>query len=177
MKTQIPNSRHLLTLGFAAIAAVWLSSQSALAQNSASVVLSGTVGASAKITATTAPQLTSAELVDGVTDKLVSTVNEKCNNHNGYTVTLQSVNAAAASSSQARLKGGRAGNTDVINYSIKYNGAAITLDNTGTATVTNSDVKTGGSGVDKPLAITIAGGQNPSDDLYVDQLVLQIAVK
>lgn len=177
MKTQIPNSRHLLTLGFAAIAAVWLSSQSALAQNSASVVIAGTVTHSAKITATATLPLSTTELVDGVTDKAMSTVNEKCNKHNGYTVTLRSVNAVAAPSSQAFLKGARVGNTDVINYSIKYNSVSVTLDSEGKATVTDSSVKTSGSGEDKALAITIPSSQNPSDDLYADTLVLEIAAK
>ena len=177
MKTQIATSRQLLTLGFAAIAPVWLSSQTVLAQNSASVVIAGTVSAALKITATTAPDLTSTELVDGVTDKMMSTVNEKCNKHDGYTVTLKSENAAAATSTQAFLTGSISANTDKILYSIKYNGNLITLGSSGVATVTDSSVKTGGQGDDKYLLISIAPNQNPPADVYSDTLVLTIAAK
>jgi hypothetical protein len=94
-----------------------------LAQSgSANIIISGKVKALAAITATAAPALTDTELNTGVTDKQMSVVNEKSNRNVGYSVALKSANAAAAGSSQARLNGISAGNPDLINYSIKYNG-------------------------------------------------------
>lgn len=143
----------------------------------ATITISGSVDASTQITATAAPALSNDELVNGVTDKPMSSVNEKCNKHDGYTVMLESANAKAASSSQARMNGAIAANSSVINYTIKYDGATVTLDNTGAAKITDATEKTGGQGIDKPLAISIAAGQNPAADTYSDTLTLTIAAK
>jgi len=61
-----------------------------------------------------APSLTDTELNSGVVDKQMSVVNEKSNRHVGYWAALKSANAAAASTSQARMEGISAGNPDVI---------------------------------------------------------------
>src|SRR5207245_10189471 len=111
-------------------------------RTSANILTWGSVVAQAATTATAAPALTDTELNSGVVDKQMSVVNEKSNRHVGYWVALKSANAAAASSSQARLNGISAGNTDVINYSIKYNGVAVVLGINGQATVTTAAAKT-----------------------------------
>jgi len=156
------------------IIALFASATAGLAQSSsANIIISGSVAAQAAITATAAPALTDTELNSGVVDKQMSVVNEKSNRHVGYWVALKSANAAAASSSQARMNGISAGNTDVINYSIKYNGVAVTLGITGQATVTLDAAKTPQAGIDKNLTITIGAGF-PAADTYSDTITLTL---
>ena len=156
------------------IIALFASATAGLAQSSsANIIISGSVSPLAAITATAAPALTDAELNSGVVDKQMSVVNEKSNRNVGYTVALKSANAAAASSSQARMNGISAGNTDVINYSIKYNGVAVTLDIAGQATVTNDALQTPSAGVNKNLTITIGAGF-PAADTYSDTITLTL---
>jgi len=140
---------------------------------SATIIISGQVNALAAITATACPALTDTELNSGVVDKQMSSVNEKSNRNVGYSVALKSANAAAASSSQARLNGISAGNTDVINYSIKYNGVAVALGISGQATVTTAAGKTPQAGIDKNLTITIGAGF-PAADTYSDTITVTL---
>src|SRR3989442_1260557 len=110
------------------VIALFASATAGLAQSSsANILIWGSVVAQAAITATAAPALTDTELNSGVVDKQMSVVNEKSNRNVGYWVALKSANAAAASSSQARMNPTTVGNTDLINYSIKYNGVAVVL--------------------------------------------------
>ncbi len=156
------------------IIALFATATAGFAQSSsATVIISGSVAPVAAITATAAPALTDTELNSGVVDKQMSVVNEKSNRHVGYWVALKSANAAAASSSQARMNGISAGNTDVINYSIKYNGVAVTLGITGQATVTTDAAKTPQAGIDKNLTITIGAGF-PAADTYSDTITLTL---
>jgi len=140
---------------------------------SANIIISGSVAPVAAITATAAPALTDTELNSGVVDKQMSVVNEKSNRHVGYWVALKSANAAAASSSQARMNPISFGNPDLINYSIKYNGVAVALGISGQATVTTAAGKTPKAGIDKNLTITIGAGF-PAADTYSDTITLTL---
>jgi spore coat protein U-like protein len=154
--------------------ALFASATAGFAQSSsANIIISGSVSPLAAITATAAPALTDTELTSGVIDKQMSVVNEKSNRNVGYTVALKSANAAAASSSQARMNPITVGNPDLINYSIKYNGVAVTLDIAGQATVTNDAVKTPSAGINKNLTITIGAGF-PAADTYSDTITLTL---
>jgi len=141
--------------------------------SSVNIIISGQVNALAAITATAAPALTDTELNSGVVDKQMSVVNERSNRHIGYWVALKSANAAAASSSQARLNPISAGNPDLINYSIKYNGVAVALGISGQATVTTAAGKTPQAGINKNLTITIGAGF-PAADTYSDTITLTL---
>lgn len=143
------------------------------AATSGSVQVSGTVDAVNDITVSTeaGAAMTSAELVAGVTNQLVSVVNEKNNSDTGYTVTLASTKAGGA---QAKLIG--VNTTNTINYSISYGGAAVTLDTTGKAVVTAGGTNTGSTGVNKNLAVTTTAGWHNADT-YSDTLTLTIASK
>src|SRR5258708_26277406 len=118
----------------------------------------GTVRPLAVIADTAGPAFTDIELNSGVTEKQMSVVNERSNRNVGYSVALKSANAAAASSSQARMKPISAGNPDLINYSIKYNGVAVVLGINGQATVTTAARETPGDGVNKTLTVTMGAG-------------------
>ena len=170
------SSLNNLVLGLSAIVVCG----SALAADKATVTITGSVAPGASISATAADRLSEDQMVNGVTDLAVSTINEKCNKKAGYTVTLESREAMTWSINQARLRGLTKENVDVVNYTIKYNGSEVKLGNAGVngrALVTDATDKTGGSGVDKKLAISIPGGQNPSSDTYEDVVTLTIALK
>jgi hypothetical protein len=140
------------------------------AQSSATLTISGSV--SAVNTITVAPQsgYNALDLVNGATDKLVGIATETSNDVLGYHVTLASANAGTGS--QAFLKG-TGGNTDVVNYSVKYNGNAVTL-SAGSATVTSTTGRTPSSGVTKDIAVTFAGSWLAADT-YSDTITLTIA--
>ena len=90
----------------------------------------------------------------------------------GYKVTLRSANAFAAAGAQAYLKGASAGNSDTVNYTIKYNGSAVSLV-AGDAVVTSAITRTTGSGVSKNLLVTLSGAFNVADT-YSDTLTLTL---
>src|SRR5438093_1168952 len=159
---------HLLALG----ATLMLAAVPAFAQNVGSITISGTVAPIQQITVTSQSGYNSLDLVNGETDKLVAIVNEKSNDQIGYKVTLRSANAFAASGSQAYLKGASAGNPDSVNYTIKYNGGAVTLVS-GESIVTTAVARTGGSGVNKNLQVTLSGAYNVADT-YSDTLTLTL---
>lgn len=141
--------------------------------DSGTITITGTVLQTATISPGVAATLSDTELRSGVTDKLIATVNEKSNKHNGYTVTLQSLNAGSGTT--AKLKGNIIANTDEIIYTIKYNNTSITLNN-GQATITDSNSKTTGSGVDKNFTISFSSGF-PSADTYSDTITLTLVNK
>jgi len=143
---------------------------SGFAQASAPLTISGSVAQSTTISIAAQPGYNALDLVNGATAKLVGIATEKSNDKQGYTVTVSSLNAGATS--QAFLKGAIVGNTDVVNYSIQYNGGGVTLAN-GSATVTIASGRTPGSGVAKNLAVTFAGAWLTADT-YSDTLTLTI---
>ena len=153
-------------------AALLLLALPAVAQNVGNITISGTVAPIQQITVTSQSGYNALDLANGETDKLVAIVNERSNDQIGYKVTLRSANAFAASGAQAYLKGAASGNPDGVNYSIKYNGSAVTL-STGEAIVTSASARTTGSGVNKNLQVTLSGAFNVADT-YSDTLTLTL---
>jgi len=163
-----------MKLDIRALAAVLLlGALPAGAQLSGNITISGTVAPIQQITVTSQSGYNTLDLASGETAKLVATVNERSNDQIGYKVTLRSATAFAAAGSQAYLKGASAGNTDVVNYSITYNGSAVTLAS-GEAIVSSTSARTTGSGVTKNLQVTLTGAFNVADT-YSDTLTLTIA--
>jgi hypothetical protein len=140
------------------------------AQSSATLTISGSVAAVNTITVAPQSGYNALDLVNGATDKLVGIATETSNDVQGYKVTLSSANAGTGA--QAFLKG-TGGNTDVVNYSVKYNGTAATLSG-GSATVTSATGRTVSSGVTKNIAVTFAGSWLAADT-YSDTITLTIA--
>ncbi|HVR36446.1 MAG TPA: hypothetical protein VMS21_11410 [Methylomirabilota bacterium] len=158
-----------------------LSGSSALAADNGSVTVQGTVEPVNEITVTGQTGFNTLNLSAGATDQNVAVVNEKNNDPDGYTVTLVSANAQAASSSQARLKGANTANATVINYSMKYGTAlaeaAVTLGATGSAVVTSTSAASPETGSNKNLLITFSGSSWSNADTYSDTITLTIAAK
>lgn len=161
-----------------------LGAGSAFAATTGDVTVQGTVDPINEITVTAETGYNTLDLSTTQTDLKVATVLEKNNDADGYTVTLESANAKANTSSQARLKGALAGNADVMNYSMKYgvaaSEAAVTLSSAvgseGTATVTDATAPTASSGDSKNLLISYTGAWLKADT-YSDTLTLTIASK
>ena len=114
------------------------------------------------------------DLISAQTDLLVATVTEKSNSVTGYTITLASANAAAAT---ATLNGTTGGNTDNLTYTIEYGSAPVGL-TLGAATVTDTTGKTAATGDVKNVTISFDGtGSFLSADTYEDTLTFTIAAK
>jgi len=149
----------------------------------ANLAIGGNVSTQQTVTVTADPGATNLDVdVAGThTNIQVAVANERNNDNDGYTVTLQSANALAATSSQARLN--RVGGGGQLNYSIRYGGAAVTLNSSGLATVTDVNVKTGPNGVDKNVQVTFVGevdsvsGLLLTDGAYSDSLTLTLVAK
>ena len=145
-----------------------------LADTTATLTIQGTVSSVTSISITPQNNYNDLDVSSGETDKVVGIATEKCNSRLGYTVTLSSLNAGTGS--QAFLKAVTAGNSDVINYSITYNGTIVSLVS-GSSEVTNVSSRTAASGVTKDIAVTIAGSQWANTDTYTDTLTLDISAK
>jgi len=160
----------------AAVALVCIAAAPVVAQETGSLTLQGTVPAILEITVTGTGNYNALDLTTDANNLVVATVNERTNSKTGYTVTVKSLNAEAAASSQAFFAGNDVANTDTLNYSVAYGGAAVSLDGSGVATITDSSTKTLGTGEDNDVAITYTGGFLNADT-YTDTLVFTIATK
>lgn len=161
----------------AIIGGLFLTAGSSFAATSGNVAVSGEVVAVNEITVTAQTGYNTLDLSTTATDQVVAIVNEKNNDANGYTVTLASASAVAATSAQAQLvaAGNNGANSEAINYSLKYGGVAVTLVS-GSATVTSTTAATAQAGADKNLAISFTGAWHNADT-YSDTVTLTIAAK
>ena len=146
-------------------------SSASFAQTTATLTISGTVAPINTITLASQSGYNALDLVNGATAKVVGIATETSNDKLGYKVTLGSLNAG--STAQAFLKGALTGNADVVNYSITYGGAAVTLVS-GSAQVTTAAARTGSTGATKNIAVTFSGAWLTADT-YSDTLTLTIA--
>ena len=144
------------------------------AQTSGSITLTGTVSAILQITVTPVAGYDSLDLTTSQTNLAVATVNEKSNNAAGYTVSIESTNAAATSSTTAYLEGATHGET--LDYSVSYGGTPVSLDASGQAIVTDEAAKTTSAGVDNSVQITYTGAFLNADS-YSDTLTFTITAK
>ncbi|HMP81895.1 MAG TPA: hypothetical protein PKA41_04225 [Verrucomicrobiota bacterium] len=155
-----------------------LSGSQIMAADEGQITLEGTVETINEIVVTPEAGYNDLNLNAGESWKLVATVNERNNDPDGYTVTLQSLNA---DDDQARLKGDQT-TSIYVNYSMKYGTAGssedadVTLE-AGEAVVTSTTTPTGSSGVNKKLTVNIAANSWPDAGVYNDTLTLTIASK
>lgn len=136
-----------------------------------SITIAGTVANVTTITVASVAGYDLLPIAAGCVDQVVANATEKSNNKLGYTVTLNSLNAG--STIQASLNGA-VGNTDKVNYTMKYGVTAVSLVN-GSAVVTSSAARTPQAGVVKALSVTITSGAWVNTDTYSDTLTLTIA--
>ena len=165
------------TLVLAAAVAMLAFAAPAFAATSGTLTLQGTVPGILEISVTPTAAASALDLTANTTNLLVATVNERSNRKAGYTVSLQSANAAAASANAAFLKSAAADNADTLGYTMSYDGVAVALAG-GVAQVSDVSAKTAAGGTDKELRISYDGAVSylNADD-YADTLTLTITAK
>ena len=144
-----------LTVLLSVAAASLLTISSATIGTAATVVLTGSVPANCIVSVTPEPVASTLDLTTDQTNLKVATVNEKCNDPDGYTVTVMTTYGNTNGIAECRLESPTT--TENLLYSVRYNTSFVTFDATGTALVTNSVVKTGGLGIDKDIDISYSG--------------------
>jgi hypothetical protein len=164
MKVRVVTLLALILFGAAAVSA----------QTTGSITLTGTVSAILQITVTPIAGYDSLDLTTSQTDLAVATVNEKSNNAAGYTVAIESANAAATSSTTAYLEG--VAHAETLDYTITYDGSSVALDASGQAVVTDVVAKTTSAGIDKSVQISYTGAFLSADS-YSDTLTFTITAK
>jgi len=161
-----------LTLAFVAAGGV-------LTASGATLQLSGVVPNAKEITIDPAPGYSTLDLSANAVDVLVLTAHERANSAGGYTVTVESANAVSAGQNTASLNNVTAG-TDKLDYTLKYDGVAVVLGNSGVAgraKVTDLTAKTPLSGSAKALQISYEGNQQLASGIYQDTLTFTIVAK
>lgn len=142
-----------------------------------SVTPRGTVPSILEVTVTPTAGFNSLDLTTSATDVQIAQVNERTNNKAGYTISLDSTNGIAGSLGTGRFKSTDVTNTDTLDYTIKYAGNAAALTN-GSATVTDSNSKTTGTGVTKAVQVSYDGSSLfMAADTYEDTLTFTITAK
>ncbi len=122
---------------------------------SGNVVLTGSVAANCQITVTAEAAAATLDLATDQSNLKVATVNEKCNDPDGYTVDLVSTFGAAMPGTSVELYSTTT--LESLVYTVRYDTSAVTFDASGSAQVTDVLVKTGGSGIDKDIDISYSG--------------------
>ncbi len=143
----------------------------------ATLTLQGSVPGVLDISVTPAANATSLDLTTDQSNLTVATVTERSNQKNGYTVTLQSANAAASGGNTAYFKSTDATVSDTLNYTLSYGGTGVAF-TSGVATITDTTGKTTGTGTTNNLNISYTGSTaNLTASTYSDTLTFTIAAK
>lgn len=149
----------------------------AYAQTTASIVITGTVAPVISVSITPEAISSNLDLTANITNLKVATVNERSNIPNGYTVSVESANALSTGTSIPYFEGQNATTPETLDYTINYGGSPISLVS-GIATITDSNARTTGTGVDKDLAISYNGSTHLlAADTYSDTLTFTITAK
>jgi hypothetical protein len=143
------------------------------AQTTASVTLQGTIPAILKIVVTPEPGINNLDLTSDLLMKIATAV-EISNKRAGYTVTVSSANAVAASTNEPFFKGNAADNADTLPYSITYGGNLAAFSN-GVAMVSSTSTRTSAAGLSKDVVLSFNGTSFfPNEDTYTDTLTFTI---
>ena len=147
------------------------SSTPAFAASTGDLDLSGSVVAACDVSVTP---------VAGVADNLpltsaqsglnVGSVNETCNDADGYTVTAQSANSSV-------LQPLGPTSTDSVAYTFSYNGTGVDLSSGAAMTVTDASAPTGSGGSSNLVDISYANPGFIEADTYTDTITFTIAAK
>ena len=158
-------------------AASLLTLASATISTAATLVLTGNVPANCVVTVTPEAAASSLDLTTDQTNLKVATVNEKCNDPDGYTVDLQTAYGNTNSVAEARVES--ATTSENLIYTVTYDAAAVTFDATVIDRVTDSNAKTGGTGIDRDIDISYLGvvANLAAGFDYTDTLTVTIAAK
>ena len=147
------------------------------AETSGTLTLQGSVPGILQITVTPEAGASALDLSLDASNVAVATVVERSNKKAGYTVTLESANAAAGSAAEAYFSHTDPAVESSLEYSITYGGTAVTLTN-GAAVISDVSGKTDALGSAKTVAVSYNGASDfPYEGTYTDILTFTIAAK
>jgi len=147
------------------------------AATSGTLNLQGSVPGILDITVTPEAGSGSLDLSIDAAGVKVASVTERSNKKAGYTVTLESANAAAAGGSVPFFENIDPEIADVLNYQISYGDTLLTLTG-GSATISDVVEKTSGAGNTKDVFIDYNGATDfPYEGTYTDTLTFTITAK
>lgn len=144
--------------------------------DSGTLNLTGTVPKIVNINVVADPAASSLDLTQDATDLLVATVTETSNVQAGYTVTVESANAAASGTDSAFFDSSASGNTDTLDYSLSYGGSAVSFSGGAAAVLTDASDKTAASGVTNEVRIAYTA-KHMYNGTYEDTLTFTIQAK
>ncbi len=122
------------------------------------------------------PDNRSLDLTSDLTDKRIAQVHERSNSALGYEVTIRSKNMAADVLAAAPFMDHESGE-DRLEYSLKYDGAAVAGWSSGTAVITDSSGITSPEWQTKELTLSFTGDPSLAHGEYEDILTLIISAK
>ena len=151
------------------------SATSVMGATSGNLGLSGSVPVILEITVNAGAGAIALTPSSNVSSASIGTVVEKCNDPDGYTVTLSSQNGVTNVANSGVLVGQNASET--LAYSLSYGGASVSFSE-GLATVTDVATKSSADGDAKTVLIIYDGtSSNLATDTYSDDLTFTIAAK
>jgi len=157
-------------IGGILLAALLLAAPQTEAATTGTISITGTIPLSCNISVNSQAIAGSLDLTVSQTNLTVASVTESCNNKTGYKVTVATQNGATGG-----LLKGVSGNNDTVAYGVTYNGVSQTF-STGTATATNTSVKSLAGGITKSLGITYTGAPAINAGTYTDVLTLTMTI-
>jgi hypothetical protein len=147
------------------------------AATTGTLVLQGTVPGILEITITPEPGSSALDLSIDAANLKVATVNERSNKKAGYTVSVESANAKAAGIDTPYFDNTDPDVSSSLDYQISYGGNAVALSG-GSAIISDTAVKTSGTGTSSDVAISYNGAAAfPYEGNYSDTLTFTIAAK
>ncbi len=159
-----------MKIGGILLAAFLLAAPQTKAATTGTISITGTIPLNCNISVAAQANAATLDLTVSQTSLTVATVTESCNNKTGYKVTVATTNGTTG----GVMKGG-SGNTDTVSYGVVYNGVTQTF-SSGTATATNTSVKSAAGGISKSLGITYTGAPAINADTYTDVLTLTMTI-
>lgn len=139
--------------------------------------LSGSVPGILEITVTPDAGAASLDLGIDAANTRVADVTERSNKKAGYTVSIESANAATSGSDSAFFSNTDPAVSSTLSYTITYGGSAVTLVG-GSATVSDVAGKSTAAGTVNEVAISYNGASDfPYEGTYEDTLTFTIAAK
>jgi hypothetical protein len=149
-----------------AVAFILILTTSTYAATTGTLLLQGSVPQKISLSVTPQAIASTLDLAVSQNDLVVASVNEKSNSKTGYKVTI-------ASDNLSKLK--RVDGSEVMAYTMKYNGSAVALSAASGTTITNSAAST--VNLNKSVSISYTGVASESmiEGSYSDTVTFTIA--
>lgn len=142
------------------------SALNATASTTGTLFLQGVIPAKLALTVTPEPVASALDFSLPQTDLLVASVNERSNSKTGYKVNIVSTNESNLKSPDS---------TDLLPYTVKYDGNAIALNSPTGETITNSVTHSVNVNKDVSISYNVAAPELLTEGNYSDTLIFTIS--